>query len=165
MGQTANTRLVLLGTSGGPLPSPVRAGIAQAIVVGGRAYLVDCGYGASQQLRRARLLISLSGVFLTHLHSDHDCDYFNLFLLGCSVAGLGDEFAIEITTEHELDVLRVRVEAMPGGDEQALAADVAREVRARCELRPVVEVLAHGTLPPTERKARRVTDLRCADRG
>ncbi len=82
MRQTANTRLVLLGTSGGPLPSPSRAGIAQAIVVAGRAYLVDCGYGATQQLRRARLLTSLAGVFLTHLHSDHDCDYFNLFLLG-----------------------------------------------------------------------------------
>lgn len=82
-----------------------------------------------------------------------------------SVAGLGDEFAIEITTENELDVLTVRVEAMPGGDEQVLAADVEREVRARCELRPVVEVLAYGTLPPTERKARRVTDLRTADRG
>lgn len=82
MRRTANTRLVLLGTSGGPLPSPSRAGIAQAVVAGGRAYLVDCGYGATRQLRRARLLTSLAGVFLTHLHSDHDCDYFNLFLLG-----------------------------------------------------------------------------------
>lgn len=81
-GQTAKTRLVLLGTSGGPLPSPARAGIAQAVVVAGRAYLVDCGYGTTRQLRRARLLTSLAGVFLTHLHSDHDCDYFNLFLLG-----------------------------------------------------------------------------------
>lgn len=85
MRQTANTRLVLLGTSGGPLPSPSRAGIAQAVVVAGRAYLVDCGYGATRQLRRARLLTSLAGVFLTHLHSDHDCDYFNLFLLGWPV--------------------------------------------------------------------------------
>lgn len=82
MTRTAATRLVLLGTGGGPLPSPARAGIAQAVVVGGRAYLVDCGYGATRQLRRARLLTSLAGVFLTHLHSDHDCDYFNLFLLG-----------------------------------------------------------------------------------
>lgn len=79
---TSGTRLVLLGTSGGPLPSPVRAGIAQAVVVAGRAYVVDCGYGATRQLRRARLLRCLAGVFLTHLHSDHDCDYFNLFLLG-----------------------------------------------------------------------------------
>lgn len=77
-----DTRLVLLGTAGGPLPSPVRSGIAQAVVVGGRAYLVDCGSGVTRQLRRARLLSSLHAVFLTHLHSDHCCDYFNLFLLG-----------------------------------------------------------------------------------
>lgn len=78
----AQDRLVLLGTAGGPLPSPVREGISQAVVVGGRAYLVDCGSGVTRQLRRARLLSSLHEVFLTHLHSDHDCDYFNLFLLG-----------------------------------------------------------------------------------
>ena len=76
------TRLVLLGTAGGPLPSPVREGIAQAVVVGGRAYLVDCGSGVTRQLRRARLLRNLDTVLLTHLHSDHDCDHFNLFLLG-----------------------------------------------------------------------------------
>lgn len=77
-----------------------------------------------------------------------------------SVTGVGDEFTIEITTDNELDVLTVRVEAMPGTDEALLAAAVERAVRSRCELRPVIEVLAHGTLPPTQRKARRVTDLR-----
>lgn len=50
--------------------------------MGGRAYLVDCGSGVTRQLRRARLLRDLHAVFLTHLHSDHDCDLFNLFLLG-----------------------------------------------------------------------------------
>jgi ribonuclease BN (tRNA processing enzyme) len=74
--------LVLLGTAGGPLPSPVRSGISQAVVVGGRTYLVDCGSGVTRALRQARLLTRLHRVFLTHLHSDHDCDYFNLFLLG-----------------------------------------------------------------------------------
>jgi ribonuclease BN (tRNA processing enzyme) len=76
------TRLVLLGTAGGPLPSPVRSGICSAVVVGGRTYVVDCGGSATRQLRRARLLGGLHRVLLTHLHSDHTCDYFNLFLLG-----------------------------------------------------------------------------------
>lgn len=76
------TRLVLLGTAGGPLPSPVRSGISQAVVVDDRVYVVDCGTGVTGQLRRARLLTRLRSVFLTHLHSDHACDYFNLFLLG-----------------------------------------------------------------------------------
>jgi ribonuclease BN (tRNA processing enzyme) len=79
---TPPPRLVLLGTAGGPLPSPVRSGIAQAVVVGGRTYVVDCGGGATRQLRRARLLGGLHRVLVTHLHSDHTCDYFNLFLLG-----------------------------------------------------------------------------------
>ncbi|HEX3539136.1 MAG TPA: MBL fold metallo-hydrolase, partial [Acidimicrobiales bacterium] len=76
------TKLVLLGTAGGPLPSPSRSGISQAIVIGERVLVVDCGSGVTRQLRRARLLSRLNQVFLTHLHSDHDCDYFNLFLLG-----------------------------------------------------------------------------------
>ncbi len=76
------TKVVLLGTAGGPLPSPTRSGIASAVVVGERVLLVDCGSGVTRQLRRARLLKQLDCVFLTHLHSDHDCDYFNLFLLG-----------------------------------------------------------------------------------
>ena len=78
----SETRLVLLGTAGGPLPSPTRSGIATAIVVGGRVHVVDCGTGVARQLRQARLLSQLHQVFLTHLHSDHACDYFNLFLLG-----------------------------------------------------------------------------------
>ncbi len=79
---TDRTRLVLLGTAGGPLPSPARSGICSAVVVSGRTYVVDCGGGATRQLRRARLLGGLHRVLLTHLHSDHTCDYFNLFLLG-----------------------------------------------------------------------------------
>ena len=82
MSKRTDTRLVLLGTAGGPLPSPTRFGISQAVVVGDRVHVVDCGTGVTRQLRRARLLSGLSGVYLTHLHSDHACDYFNLFLLG-----------------------------------------------------------------------------------
>lgn len=79
---TRPDRVVLLGTAGGPLPSPVRSGICSAVVVAGRTYVVDCGGSATRQLRRARLLGGLHRVLLTHLHSDHTCDYFNLFLLG-----------------------------------------------------------------------------------
>ncbi|MDQ3353053.1 MAG: MBL fold metallo-hydrolase [Actinomycetota bacterium] len=80
--KSATTRLVLLGTAGGPLPSPIRMGISQAVVVGGRVHVIDCGSGVTRQLRRAKLLSALHQVFITHLHSDHVCDYFNLFLCG-----------------------------------------------------------------------------------
>lgn len=41
-----------------------------------------------------------------------------------------------------------------------LAYRVESEIVSRCEIRPVVEVVAPGTLGRTEFKAKRVTDLR-----
>lgn len=81
--ERAGTRLVLLGTGGGPSPKPERSAPAQAIVVGDAVYVVDCGDGVARQYVRAGLRFpQLSGVFLTHQHSDHNADYGNLFLLG-----------------------------------------------------------------------------------
>ena len=76
------TRLVLLGTAGGPTPKATRAAPAQAIVVGDRLYLVDCGDGVARQLALARLPArQLRAVFITHQHSDHMAGYGPLFLL------------------------------------------------------------------------------------
>jgi len=69
------TRLVLLGTAGGPRPRKRRSGSAQAIVSGGHVYVVDCGYGVARQMVRAGLpLDKLRHIFITHHHSDHDID-------------------------------------------------------------------------------------------
>jgi phenylacetate-CoA ligase len=74
-----------------------------------------------------------------------------------AVPGVGDEYEIVLaTTADGLDVMTVRVEHA----EAASAAQVAREIRTRCEIRCQVEVLAPGTLPKTEFKARRVRDTR-----
>jgi ribonuclease BN (tRNA processing enzyme) len=74
---------VLLGTAGGPTPKVSRAAPAQAIVVGDRVYLVDCGDGVARQLALAGLrLAHLRAVFITHQHSDHNAGYGPLFLLG-----------------------------------------------------------------------------------
>lgn len=90
-------RLVLLGTAGGPVwwPGTDRRGISSALVVNGAVYLVDCGEGAGHRLKDALLvpqgqqtpgglwgMQTLRAIFLTHLHSDHLADYFNLFLYG-----------------------------------------------------------------------------------
>ncbi|HEY0874510.1 MAG TPA: MBL fold metallo-hydrolase [Vicinamibacterales bacterium] len=86
VGQSAapqRTRLVLLGTAGGPTPKARSSAPAQAIVVGDRIYLVDCGDGVARQLALARLPIrQLRAVFITHQHSDHNAGYGPLFLLG-----------------------------------------------------------------------------------
>lgn len=76
------SRLVLLGTGGGPTPKPNRSAPAQAIVVDGAVYVVDCGNGVARQLVLAGLpLKALRAVFVTHQHSDHNADYGNLLLL------------------------------------------------------------------------------------
>jgi len=76
------SRLILLGTAGGPTPKPNRAAPAQAIVVGDATYVVDCGNGVARQMVLAQLRLgSIRGVFITHHHSDHNADYGNLLLL------------------------------------------------------------------------------------
>jgi len=86
--QGSSTRLILLGTSGGPRPRRTRSAPAQVVVVNGTAYVVDCGDGVARQLVLAGVpLPTLRHVFLTHQHSDHNADYGNLLLLAWT-AGL-----------------------------------------------------------------------------
>jgi len=83
------TRLVLLGTGGGPRVTPKgRAKPANLLVVGDVPYVIDCGEGVALQLVRAGVALDkLRYVFLTHHHSDHNLDYGNLIYDGW-VAGL-----------------------------------------------------------------------------
>ena len=84
------TRLILLGTGGGPRPRKASSASAQVIVSGGVAYVVDCGDGVARQLVLADVpLSSVRHIFLTHQHSDHNADYGNLILLAWT-AGLRD---------------------------------------------------------------------------
>jgi ribonuclease BN (tRNA processing enzyme) len=86
-GPPSKTQVVLLGT-GNPFPDPDRSGPATAIVVNGRAYLVDFGPGV---VRRAKAAMFDKGItaleptnltiaFATHLHSDHTVGYPDLIL-------------------------------------------------------------------------------------
>jgi ribonuclease BN (tRNA processing enzyme) len=87
-GQSSSTRLILLGTAGGPRPRRTRSAPAQVVLVNGAAYVVDCGDGVARQLVLAGVpLAELRHVFVTHQHSDHNADYGNLLLLAWT-AGL-----------------------------------------------------------------------------
>jgi ribonuclease BN (tRNA processing enzyme) len=78
----SRSRLILLGTGGGPTPKAHRAAPAQALVVDGRIYVVDCGNGVARQMALAGLALrDLAHVFVTHHHSDHNADVGNLMLL------------------------------------------------------------------------------------
>ena len=85
---SAGTRLILLGTAGGPRPRATRGAPAQVVVANGSAYVIDCGNGVARQLVMAGVpLRSIRDVFITHHHSDHNADYGTLLLLAWS-AGL-----------------------------------------------------------------------------
>ena len=80
--QRARTRLILLGTGGGPRPRKESSGAAQVIVSNGVAYVIDCGDGVARQLAFSSVpLTTLRHVFITHQHSDHNADYGNLIWL------------------------------------------------------------------------------------
>ena len=80
-GKRATTRLILLGTAGGPRPQK-RSAPSQVIVVNETAYVVDCGDGVARLLVLAGVpLTQLRDVLITHQHSDHNADYGNLLLL------------------------------------------------------------------------------------
>lgn len=84
----SKTRLILLGTGGGPRPRSSRSAPAQVIVVDDTAYVVDCGDGVARQLVLAGVqLATVRSIFITHHHSDHNADYGNLLLLAWT-AGL-----------------------------------------------------------------------------
>jgi ribonuclease BN (tRNA processing enzyme) len=69
------TRLLLLGTRGGPGIDLTRAQTASAVVVDGVPYLVDCGYGTIRQLVAANIGYQrINQIFFTHLHDDHTAD-------------------------------------------------------------------------------------------
>jgi ribonuclease BN (tRNA processing enzyme) len=80
--QRPRTRLILLGTGGGPTPKKSVSASAQVIIVNDTAYVVDCGDGVARQLVAADVpLRTLRHIFITHHHSDHNADYGNVMLL------------------------------------------------------------------------------------
>src|SRR5438093_551918 len=76
------TRLIMLGTGGGPRPRRDRAATSHALIVDDVLYAVDCGHPVARQLAAAGVALpALRHVFVTHHHSDHNADYGSLLLL------------------------------------------------------------------------------------
>lgn len=67
------TRIILLGTDGGPRAYPARAEPATLLVVGKTPYLIDAGPGVARQIALAGFkLAGIRTIFITHHHIDHD---------------------------------------------------------------------------------------------
>ena len=70
--------ITLLGT-GCPVASPDRRGAATLARAPGAAVLIDCGSGATQRLLEAGARgADLDALLVTHLHSDHLVDFYQL---------------------------------------------------------------------------------------
>lgn len=87
-------KVVLLGTKGGPTPSPFRAPASVLLVIEGRPYLVDTPNGVAGQLAKAGVKLNdLFQIFITHNHSDHVIDVGTLLVLAWG-AGLNSPVEI-----------------------------------------------------------------------
>jgi len=81
-----------------------------------------------------------------------------------TIDGLASEYQIHLRhREDGRDVMRIKIErkkdASPA-DDAVLAERVAAEIRRKIMVRSEVEIVLYGTFPRTERKSKRVFDLR-----
>ena len=68
----AGTRLITLGTAGGPTTRPDRAQSSNLLIVNGALYVVDAGDRVASRLAQAGInLREIETIFLTHHHDDH----------------------------------------------------------------------------------------------
>ncbi len=75
-------RITLLGT-GAPPPSLERFGPSTLVEVGEQKFIFDAGRGAMQRLHQLGIPFSeITGMFLTHHHSDHVVGFPDLWLTG-----------------------------------------------------------------------------------
>lgn len=71
----SDTKLYILGSRAGPSVGGAQYMTCYAVVIGDRVYVVDCGYGASEQLVRGGLkLQDIRDIFITHNHPDHNIE-------------------------------------------------------------------------------------------
>ncbi len=154
--------VVLLGT-GTPLPAPDRAGPATLIRAGDRNLLVDCGRGALMRLAGAGIPnpALLEAVFITHLHSDHTCDFNEVLTMWWAaqptdvpmrvVGPIGTRAWVDRTIAMMADDIRYRIDHHadlnwePRCDVTEVADGVGYDV---CGLRVVSAVEDHGPVKP-----------------
>ena len=77
------TKLVLLGTGGGPVPGRTRLMTSHVMLSNGAAYVLDCGLGVTDQFARTGIPFpALNSIFITHHHPDHNIEYGPLLVIG-----------------------------------------------------------------------------------
>jgi len=129
------TRLILLGTQGGPRVSAERAQPANLLVVNGTNYLIDAGNGVARQLALAHVAAAqIHTIFITHNHDDHNADWGTLMGMAWS-----------LKSPHPITVYGpAGTESMRKGFLQYFAPNAAaRYVEGEQTLPPAKFILAH----------------------
>jgi ribonuclease BN (tRNA processing enzyme) len=76
------SRLIILGTKGGPRVTLGRAMTGHLLLVDDVPYVIDCGYGTVRQIVAAGVALPrIRHIFITHHHSDHNVDFGSLLLM------------------------------------------------------------------------------------
>ena len=66
------TRLITLGTAGGPQPRADRAQSSNLLIVNGTPYIIDAGNGVTRRFARTgSKFADIGTIFITHPHDDH----------------------------------------------------------------------------------------------
>lgn len=77
------TKLIMLGTAGGPVPGRPRKMTSHVMLSNGAAYILDCGLGVTDRFAQTGLPFdAVRSIFITHHHPDHNCEYGPLLLVG-----------------------------------------------------------------------------------
>lgn len=134
------TRLILLGTKGGPrVGAEGRKNPSTLLLINGTPYVVDCGYGTSQQLLAAGVPFDrLRYIFITHHHSDHNLEYgalfYNAWVTGLSsrVQAYGPTGLEKMTRDFlnymKLDIdTRIEDEGRPDPSKMIIAHDLNKQ--------------------------------------
>src|SRR5205085_1214732 len=130
------SRLVLLGTKGGPTPSRFRAPASNLLIVDGEPYVIDAPDGVASRLVQAGVnLARLKYIFITHNHSDHVAGLGALLILAW---GSGLQTPVDIYGPAPLRRLVAAHLA-------ANAYDI--EARRREEGRPALASISDGNAP------------------
>ena len=110
-------RIVALGLSGGPKLTADGAKPALALVVGGKTYLVDCGFETAKQLVASGLgFAGVHNIFITHNHLDHTSGILGVIVHGWTNLGSELPKQVDLWGPTPTDRLKHLVNAAHGHD-------------------------------------------------
>ena len=142
------TRIIFLGTKGGPRVEMGRSNPANLIEVNGTRIVLDCGMGVSHQLAAAHVpLTSLQYILISHHHSDHNLEYgnlvYNAWVTGLStpIRSFGPKGLEEMTrTFWELNKFDVETRIADEGRPDPRPLLIARDIDADGEVLKTADV-------------------------